>query len=191
MWRTLKILLFLWPIPVMAYFFYNYIFDQAQIDKKLIEAHGLLWRNGEKHITVNVTQSSSGELNSYEIILIDNDNNILQKDLFIVDGDMFGGGFVKAIQADKDQNLELIAWGSHERKRSYLLDYSEGEIIKTGFDKLPEEIHELTRQWHQAYVTNGMTLAVFGILSISYYGMVMTIWLIIKSVQRIKKRKEL
>lgn len=187
MWRTLKILLFLWPIPVMAYFLCNYIIDQVHIDKKLIEAHGVLWENGDKHITVNVTQTSQGELNSYKIVLIDNDNNILKKELFIVDMDMFGGGFVKAIQADNDQNLELIVWGSHEKERSYLLDYSEGKINKTGFDKLPAEIHELTRQWQQAYVINGMTLAVFGILAICYYGMVMTIWLIIKAVQRFKK----
>ncbi len=46
-----------------------------------------------------------------------NDVQILSKDEFIIDKDMFGGGFIKAVQADSDQELELVVWSSHEKER--------------------------------------------------------------------------
>lgn len=189
MGSTLKKILLLWPILVIVYFIGSTVVDQTSIDKKLIEADGLVWKYGDNHISVNVTRTSQGELNSYEITLIDNDSLVLFKDIFVIDTDMYGGGFVKAVQTDNDSDSELIVWGGHERDQSYALDISEGKITKTEFSKLPKEVHQLTKQWHQAYVKYRASSILLGIIVIGYYSIVMIVLLLIKLVRRRKARK--
>jgi hypothetical protein len=173
----------------MVYFIGSSVVDQTSINKKLGEAHGLVWEDGDKHIIATVTRITEGELNSYEIKLIDSDSNFLFKDIFVVDTDMYGGGFVKATQIDSDHDPELIIWGSHERDKSYVLDFSEGKINKTEFNKLPESVHELTKRWHKAHIEYRATAVLLAILAVGYYGILMAFWLAIKIIQRFKKRR--
>jgi hypothetical protein len=189
MWRTLKMLFLLWPIPVMIYLAANYFIDQASVDKLLTEAHGLIWKDEEKQIKVTVIQNTQGEERSYEIILLDKNNKKLQQDIFVIDIDMFGGGFVKAFQADNAQYQELLVWGSHEREKSYMLTFSNGEIKRTSFAEFPEQVNVLTEQWLQAYVGNRVTVIAFLALTIGYYCLLGIILGLTKVVRFFRNRK--
>lgn len=186
--RAIKYLLLLWPIPVLAYLIFITLSSQANVDDKLMEANGLIWGKGDEQITVQVKQSSSGEQESLEILLSGKNRQNLEKFLLTINKDMFGGGFVKAVQADDDPEFELIAWGSHEEQESFLLDHQKGEIRKTPFTKASKDIQNLAIQWRQAHVMNGMTLSVFVIFSAGYYIFVVILWLIIKFVRKNRAR---
>ncbi len=182
--RAIKYLLFLWPIPVLAYLVFITLSSQANISDKLIEANGLIWGKGDEQITLNVKQTSWGEQESFEILFVGKKNQDLEKYTFTIDKDMWGGGFVKAVQADDDQELELVAWGAHESRDSFLLDYHEGEIRKILFANTSKYIKSLTVQWRQAYVINGMTLSFFVIFGVVYYIFIGIIWLIVKILKK-------
>lgn len=186
--RTIKYLFFLWPIPILAYLVFITLSSQADVDDKLMEANGLIWVQGNEQIAVQVEQSSSGEQDSFEILLNGNNRQILEKYIFIINKDMWGGGFVKAMQADDDPELELIAWGAHEQRASFLLDHHEGEIRKTPFDNTSQKIQDLAFEWRQAHVINGMTLSVFVIFAVVYYIFIGIIWLIFRTVKKYRTR---
>jgi hypothetical protein len=184
--RAIKYLLFLWPIPVLAYLIFITLASQANVDEKFMEADGLIWGQGDEQITAHVKQTSSGEQKSFEILLIGNNLQTPGKNLFTFDEDMWGGGFVKAVQADDDPELELIAWGIHEYRDSFLLDHHEGKIRKIPFANTTEDIQGLSVQWRQAYIINGMTLSFFVIFIVVYYIFMGIIWLIVKIIRKAK-----
>lgn len=92
-----------------------------------------------------------------------------------------------ALSADDDQELEVIAWGSHEEQESFLLDHQEGEIRKIPIIDASEDIQKLAIEWHQAHVMNGMTLSVFVIFAVVYYILIGVIWMTVKIIQRGRK----
>jgi hypothetical protein len=188
MWRAFKILIFLWPAAVMVYFISDNIFDGVQVERKLSDADGLIWGNGDEQITVNVEQTSFGEQATYAIAMVGNDGETLAEDEFLIDEDMFGGGFIKAYQADDDEELELVVWGAHEEDESYLLDYSEGEITRKNFYETSAELHGLTEQWHQAQVMGPFGLFLLGILFFGYYVVVAIVGSIIGAIVRARAR---
>ena len=182
-WRALKILLFLWPILIMVYLIGSNISDRENVTKKLRNPNDLIWGSGNEQITILVEQTAFDEQSTHEITLFRNDGQILSKDEFIIDKDMFGGGFIKAVQADSDQELELVVWGSHEKDRSYLLDHSGGQVRKIGFNKVPEEIRNLTNEWRQTHVMDRFSIFILGIFFFGYYVVVGIIGIIIKIVR--------
>jgi hypothetical protein len=184
--RAIKYLLFLWPIPVLAYLSFITLSSQSNVDEKFMEADSLIWGQGNEQITAHVKQTSSGEQKFFEILLIGNNLQAPEKKLFALDEDMWGGGFVKAIQADDDPELELIAWGIHEYRDSFLLDYHEGKIREIPFADTTEDIQSLSVQWRQAYIINGMTLSFFVIFIVVYYIFMGIIWLIFKITRKAK-----
>jgi len=186
--RVIKYLFFLWPIPVLAYLVFITLSSQANIDEKFMEADGLIWGQGDEQITFHVKQTSSGEQKSFEILLIGNKPQVLDKYIFTIDEDMWGGGFVKAVQADVDQELELIAWGIHEYRDSFLLDHHEGKIRKTPFANTNKDIQSLSVQWRQAHIVNGMTLSFFMIFAVVYYIFMGIIVLIVKIIKKVKTK---
>jgi hypothetical protein len=186
--RTIKYLLFLWPIPILAYLIFITLSSQADVDDKFMEANGLIWGKGDEKITAHVIQTSSGEQKSFEIQLIRNNHQAPDKYIFTLDEDMWGGGFVKAVQADDDPELELIAWGIHEYRDSFLLDHHEGEIRKIPFANTTKNIQSLSIQWRQAYIINGMTLSFFMIFAVVYYIFMGIIVLIVKIIRKVKTK---
>jgi hypothetical protein len=189
MWRIFKILMLLWPVPLMIYFIGGNIVDKAYIDKKLSDPNTLVWDSGDKRITFTVTTTSSGEKTAYDISLAGNDGQILFHDEFVSDHDMYGGGFVQAVQADDDQELELVVWGVNEQRTSYLLDYVDGQIVRISYDRFPDEIKTITREWHQIHIGGGMTIAFFGMFCCGYYFIAGLVWLFVKGVKRFKNRR--
>ncbi|MCF8067877.1 MAG: hypothetical protein K9L30_04760 [Desulfobacterales bacterium] len=184
--RAFKIFIFIWPILVMVYLIGNNIFDKKNVAIKLSNPNEVVWGSDDEQITILVNQTSFDEQSAYEITLFKNGGQILSKDEFIIDKDMFGGGFVKAVQADSDQELELVAWGSHEYDKSYMLDFSGGQVLKTDFTKAPEEIRNLANEWRQIHVMDRFTILSLGILFFGYYVFVSIIVIIIKVVRKRK-----
>ena len=186
--RVIKYLFFLWPIPILTYLIFITFSGQAAVDDKLMDVNELVWGKDDEKITITVKQTTSGEQVSYEISLIGNNRPTLENYTFIIDRDMWGGGFVKAVQADDDPELEVIAWGIHESRDSFLLDYHKGKVRKIKFTNASKDVQSLASRWHQAHVMNGMTLSVFGMFLVVYYLFVGGIWLIIKAIKRFRKR---
>jgi hypothetical protein len=153
-----------------------------------MEANGLTWGKGDEQITVQVKQRSLGEQKFFEIQLIGKNRQDLEKLIFTINEDMWGGGFVKAVQADDDPELELIAWSTHENRDSFLLDHHEGKIRETPFDNTSQKIQGLAFEWRQAHVINGMTLSVFVIFVVVYYIFIGIIWLIFRTVKKYRTR---
>lgn len=182
--RAIKYFLFLWPIPILAYLIFITLSSQANVADKLMEANGLIWGQGDEQITVQVEQSASGEQESYKIHLTGTNHQDLEKFLLTINKDMFGGGFVKAVQADDDPEFEILAWGSHEERESFLLNHQKGEIRKIPFTNVSKKIQNLAMKWRQAHVMNGMTLSVFASFAVGYYILLGSIWLIIKFVRK-------
>ena len=61
------------------------------------------------------------------------DGKIAHESGIVIDKDMWGGGFVKAVNADDDAELEVVAWGAHEARESFYLDYAEGIVQQKPF----------------------------------------------------------
>lgn len=186
--HAIKYLLFIWPIPVLIYLIFITLSSQTDIDDKLMEVNVLKWGQGDGQITAHVQQTSTGEQKSFEILFIGKNHQAPEKYIFTlnIDVDMWGGGFVKAVQADDDPELEVIAWGIHEYRDSFLLDHHEGQIRKIPFANTPQDIQLLSAQWRQAYIINGMTLSFFVIFVAVYYIFIGIIVLIARIIKKVK-----
>ena len=184
--RAIKNLIILWPVPILVYLIFITLSSQAKVAEELTEANGLKWGKDDEQITIQIKESSMGEQKTFEILTVG--KNLDSQNIFLltINEDMFGGGFVKAVQADDDQELEVIAWGSHEEQESFLLDHQEGEIRKIPIIDASEDIQKLAIEWHQAHVMNGMTLSVFVIFAVGYYVFIGIIWITVKIIKKIR-----
>ena len=122
-----KIVLFVWPIILLLGFWGNSSFQRYEIEKKLPGADGLVWKNGEKQFMVKVNHREDGELLEIVIKIIDPDGNTVYGKTENIDRDMFGGGFVRAVQVDQDVEDEIVVW--HARAK-YYLNFLEGNVTK-------------------------------------------------------------
>ncbi len=188
MWRTLKIVMLLWPIPFMLFFIGTNAIDKAAVDKKLMDPNTIIWNTASGQIRFHVSMTSAGEEDTYLITLTDKNGQTIFREEFVNNRDMRGGGFVKGVQADGDPELELLVWGPNEWRTSYLLDYPNGQINKIGLDQFSPEVLRITREWHQAHVDDGLTIVLLGIGCAVYYLLILTIWFISKGVKCFKNR---
>lgn len=186
MWNKFKIAIIILPVLAVVLLVGNTIYEQRKIDQQLSNANNLVWGSGDDEITFQVQKSSSGELDTYEISQHRNNQPRHEKDNFVVNKDMYGGGFINAVQADNDQELEVLVWGIAEEDKSYLLDYSEGKLVKKSFKQLPDEIKDLARQWHEVNITNPMAILFFALFALSLYSFIGIIWLIRKIIKHFR-----
>jgi hypothetical protein len=189
MWRTIKILIFIWPVPVMIYFMGMNFFDSMEVNEKLHEANGLAWGSGSELITVHVEKTYQDEQQIYELQLVGNGGQTLFNEKFFINIDSFGGGFIKAVQADDDPAFELLVWGAspYELEKSFLLDYTEGQIARREFKNLSADIQDLTKLWYQTHINSRKAIGYLGMLFIGYYILGGFSLLIIKTVRYFKK----
>ena len=136
-WSRFKIVLLIWPIILLLGFWGNSSFHRHEIDKKLHGADGLVWKAGEKQFMVKVNPHEDGELLEIGIKIIGPDRKIVYEKTERIDRDMFGGGFVRAVQVDQDLEDEIVVW--HARAK-YYLDFSKGNVIEVSFDQVPQQI---------------------------------------------------
>jgi hypothetical protein len=102
---------------------------------------------------------------------------------------MWGGGFLKAVNADQDKDLEVMAFGLHERKASFYLDYSEGQIKKRLYDAWPDRAKDLVKSWRTVHVDLffGVILLIFPVIAFyMLYGLVLAVCRLVRK-RRSKK----
>ena len=60
--NKLKIVLLVWPIVLLLGVLFLFSYQRNQIDKKLLEADGLVWKAKGKEFAVHVNTREDGEL---------------------------------------------------------------------------------------------------------------------------------
>jgi hypothetical protein len=181
--NKLKIILLVWPIVLLLGISLHASYQRHQIDKKLLEADGLVWKAGGEQFIVQVNQREEGELLHIDMEVLNPEKKEIYKKTEVIDRDMFGGGFVRAAQVDQDSENEIIVW--HARAK-YYLDFSEGNVVEVSFDKVPQQVKNLAESWHKYNVMAGLERTLLVIFVFSYY----ILYLLIKGTMKLFKRKE-
>lgn len=184
--NRLKLILLIWPIILLLGFWGNSYFQRLQIDKKLVDADGLVWKAGEKKFMVRVNQRVDGELLEIRIKIVAPDNKDVYTKTEAIDRDMFGGGFVRAAQVDQDSENEIVVW--HARAK-YFLDFSEGNVSEVSFEQVPQQIKDLAENWHKHNVMAGLEMTILLIFVFCYYilyGLIMGFLRLFKRRKRLK-----
>ncbi len=181
--NRLKLILLIWPIILLLGFCANAFFQRHQIDKKLPDADGLVWKAGEKQFTTRVNQFEDGEILKIRIKIVDPDKKEIYTKTEMIDRDMFGGGFIRAVQVDQDSENEIVIWHSQSK---YYLDFSEGNVIEVSFDQVPQQIKDLAQNWHNYNVMAGLEMTILFIFVFGYY----VLYIIIVGLLNLFKRKK-
>jgi len=166
------------PLLLYAAFLASAFYQRTQLDKTIQEADGLIWGKGYGQHVVHVeTKKPTVEQIHYEIRIENlNDKKIIYSDSFTIDFDMYGGGFFSSMQVDNDPELELVAWGIHERKRSFFLDFSNDTVTKKSLDHVSPEANKLIDQWLKYNIERPVELVIGFVILLGYYMLYGTIW---------------
>lgn len=148
-WMFLLVPLLLW-LSLLGLCMYK----QHRTERLLQEADGLLWGDGSDQLTIRIKKEQKGEAYHYVIRVIKTDGRIVYESGMVINHDMWGGGFVEALNVDEDAMPEVVAWGAHEEKTSYFLDYSKGLVEQKPFSEASSEVRAFARDWHAAHVTD-------------------------------------
>jgi len=184
--NKIKIILLIWPIILLIVTYWHLSNERQQIDEKLFEADGLVWQSDEKQFVTRVNQREDGELLHIGIEIVGPENKEVYKTSEIIDRDMFGGGFVRAVQVDKDPEKEIVVW--HTRAK-YYLDFSEGSVKKVSFDRVPQLVKDLAKSWYKYNVMASLTMPLLLLFVVSYYIFYLLVKIIVRVFKRIKMKK--
>lgn len=125
------------------------------------------------------------ELVHYRILIVDSEGNNIFDRKQTVDRDIFGGGFVRAAQADMDPEPEVVVWAWGGDK--YLLDYQPPEVRQLSFDFAPRDLKNLAIRWHRFNAMAVFETAALIVLAIAYYLLYALTRLIIATYKNLKK----
>jgi hypothetical protein len=111
----------------------------------------VVWGKGEGQITVEITEVvlEDLEMHQYVITATNKEGKLLLRKSIMIDLDMGGTGMVTPMQADQDDNYEIIvATGRNVTgKYGYYLDYNGGEIKQRPLTDLdPQAIQSIRNQ---------------------------------------------
>ena len=164
--------------------YWHFSYERKQINEKLLEADGLVWESGENQFKVRVHQREDGELLHIQIQMMGTGNKEIYSTSEVIDRDMFGGGFVRAVQVDHDPEKEIVIW--HTRA-AYYLDFSDGSVKKVSFDQVPQLIKDLAKSWHKYNVMAGLTMTLLLLSVVCYY----ILYVFVKVILRVFKKNRL
>ena len=180
--KILKISSLVLPVLLLISFIVYNSSQKSKINGKMQDANGLVWKYKDTEYHVEIEETSPDvETHHYVITVI---NTSTKKPCFVKETsfnfDMYGGGFVKAVQADSDPELEIISWGQHEGKQSFLLDFSAGTVVEIPLSEAPGEMKELAHQWYNYNIMKNFEVYLIIIILISYYILYGIIWGVIR-----------
>jgi len=178
-----KILLLVWPIILLIGMGWNFSYQRQQIDKKLLEADGMVWKAGEEQFVTRINQQEDGELLHIRINVVGPENKEVYKTSIVIDRDMFGGGFVRAAQVDSDPEKEILVWHT---QAGYYLDFSQGSVKKVSFDRVPQQVKDLAKSWHKYNVMAGMTMTLLFLFVACYY----ILYILVKVILRLLQKRQ-
>ncbi len=184
--NKLKIVLLVWPLVLLLGVLLLFSYQRNQIDKTLLEADGLVWKAKGKQFAVHVNTHEDGELFHVRIEVVDPENKEVYTKTEVIDRDMFGGGFVRAVQVDQDSESEIVVW--HARAK-YYLDFSEGNVREVSFEQVSQQVKDLAKSWHKYNVMAGLETTILFISVFCYYilyGLIMGFLRLFKRKKRLK-----
>jgi len=182
--NKLKRILLVWPIVLICGVLLHSSYERRQIDSQLLEPDGMVWNTGKQEYTVHIDTQEEGELLHVDIRVIGPGNTGIYTIRETIDRDMFGGGFVRAVQTDKDPEKEILVW--HARS-SYVLDFKEGRVEMVSFDKVSQTIKDLATNWHKYNIMAGLETTLLFLLIFCYY----IVYLIVNGILKFYNRKKL
>jgi hypothetical protein len=184
--KVLKFVFLILPVGLWVCLWGYCTIRKTLVRRQIHEADGLCWGMGEKQLTIQVDQSVEGESTQYRVIAKRPDGLVAHRTEFRTDSDLWGGGFVAAVQADEDPDLEILAWGTQEG--SLLLDYVDGQVSEIPNDEVSSPIQELGSTWMDAgFRSHAAALALLIPLGF-YYGFVAVVWGLIRGAKRLLRR---
>lgn len=176
------VILWVWPIFLLIGIYGYLSYERQQIDKKLMKADGLVWKSEGKQFLVHVNQREDGELLHISIKVVGPENKKIYIKAEEIDRDMFGGGFVRAVQVDQDIENEIIVW--HARAR-YYLDFSKGTVKEISLGQAPQQVKDLAKNWHKYNVMAGLEMTILLIFVFCYY----ILYILTKGILRLFKKQ--
>jgi hypothetical protein len=148
--RILKILIFL-PLLLWISLIGSCVIKQYNLDRVIKEPDGLTWAQNSDSLSVNVRKDITGEVETIVIRITNPAGTNVHVSTMDIDHDMWGGGFVKAVDVDSDGTLEVMAYGIRERKTSFYLDFQNGEIRKKFYGEWPDYALRLVEDWRTVH----------------------------------------
>ncbi len=151
--------------------------DLAKVRRSMTVPSKVRWKAGGNTYRVRVKHRKSDEREHYTITVYNQDGTATKSRSFAFSTDfLLAGGFVAALQADSDPDLEIVVWGSFasgwyrspvdkmnaslptcrtSRKRykssydshSFFLDFSRGNIVEKPFCEASERAKDTASRW--------------------------------------------
>lgn len=163
------------------------LIEIKRVNKKLIDPNDLLWRTDSKQFHVNIDKTQTGEVVHYVIEISNLNGSIIQEWEYNIDHDMFGGGFVGAVDIDGNDDLEIIAWGAHEEDEAFYIDIDGENIKKYPYRQIGH--HDIVNRWYSSHIKRPMELTLLSILLLLYYLAIGMIFTVVWLVRRRRTRK--
>lgn len=185
--RMIKTVSLLLPISLLILFVAYVAYQKWAIDQLMPDAHGIVWTDDTVIYTVEIlSRDSVSETRSYVIRVVDTTGTTIYETEASFDFDMFGGGFVRAVQVDDDPEMEIVAWGAHESSEAFFLDFSHGSVKERPLAEVPANMSKLAMLWHDYNIKKPVETVLYGLLLIVYYVLYVIVWLSLRLMRRKK-----
>jgi len=127
-------------------------------------------------ILAELDERRDGDLQIYDLTLTRPDGQTLGENTIRIDWDMRGGGFVAAMQADDDSELEIVVADASRNSgnNNYYLDVvadpgGATRIERRPLDKASTRTQERISAWFETNLRTPTTLALLMVLTVVYY----------------------
>lgn len=180
--------LFLVPLLVWLYLSLTGGKEMNQLAKVVKPVEAIAWGEGADRLSVRVRMSVKAEKEQkyYLIEVVGADGNPRQKYTLVINLDIWGGGFVKAMDVDDDGELELVAW---DTRNGFFLDYSAGAVVQKPWSEASPSARSVAMRFFSAE-TDDNVLELFLVALVGFYLLSGMIVLIVMGLRSLWRRKE-
>lgn len=154
----------------------------------------IVWGKGERQVTVEISEETMDdlELHQYVITATDKQGKQLLRKSIMIDLDMGGAGFVTPMQADDDDEYEIVVVTDRKvttGKHGFYLDHNDGKIEKRSLTDLDTKAIRNIHDRLTISAPNPFTFGYYLALTLLYYALFFPMaWVIKKS--RSRKRNQ-
>ena len=185
--KQFKWFFLLTPIAVWVLLFGVYSYQNSKIKNLMQDADGLILGTANNRFVVRTSRTFEGEVSTDVIIVTDHDGKIVLETVVSMDHDLYGTGFVKAIQADSDSELEVVAWGNNIKQgEPFYLDFVDGTVKQRPFDEISIVVIKIIEDYKQFNTLYPILFGLLLFLTPAYYILYFIIYLIAKASGRKK-----
>lgn len=145
---------------------------KTRLEKFLMRPNEVRWDDGDNQLAVQVDERVVLEEESiyFTIRVMRSDGTTAYQREVVVNADLGGNGFVKGMQADGDEEFELVVWGTGLRSGEFYLDFVDGAVLEIPLQQASAKTMEITQEWRQSGSTNVFAAGIAGLLTVLIYG---------------------